>query len=113
MNGFMMVATEPMFRALADNTRQRLLRVLSAHELSVSELVEVLGQPQSTVSRHLKVLREADLLLDRRSGTTTLYSARPAFGDHPGAPGPLQTEHADHGGSALQGRMGESNGAGQ
>lgn len=48
--------------------------VLGRHELSVSELVEVLGQPQSTVSRHLKVLREARLIRDRREANTVLYS---------------------------------------
>jgi len=68
-----------MFKALADATRQRLLRVLSAHELSVSELVQVLEQPQSTISRHLKVLREAELVVDRRAGATTLYAV-PASG---------------------------------
>lgn len=72
-----MATTELIFKALGDGTRQRLLQVLSLHELSVSELVEVLEQPQSTVSRHLKVLNEAGLLADRRSGTAVMYSARP------------------------------------
>jgi ArsR family transcriptional regulator len=71
------MAPDLMFKALADSTRQRLLSVLSTHELSVTELVEVLEQPQSTISRHLKVLREADLLIDRREGPTVRYSARP------------------------------------
>ncbi len=69
-------AAETVFRAMADETRQRMLRVLHGQELSVSELVEVLGQPQSTVSRHLKVLREAGLIRDRRQGTTALCSLR-------------------------------------
>jgi DNA-binding transcriptional ArsR family regulator len=71
------VAPDLMFKALADSTRQRLLGVLTAHELSVSELVEVLDQPQSTISRHLKILRGADLLLDRREGAMVRYAARP------------------------------------
>lgn len=71
-----MTASETLLRALGDATRQRILQVLLLHELSVSELVEVLHQPQSTVSRHLKVLREAGLLLDRKLGTTVMYSAR-------------------------------------
>lgn len=75
---------ELVFRALADRTRQRLLRVLSEAELSVSELVEVLDQPQSTVSRHLKVLRDAGLLVDRRAGTTALYAARSTAAPPPG-----------------------------
>jgi len=68
--------TELFFKAMADRTRQRLLGVLSISELSVNELVEVLGQPQSTISRHLKVLREAGLLDDRRDGTAVMYSVR-------------------------------------
>ncbi len=66
-----------MLKAMADPTRQRLLRVLSCHELTVSELVEVLDQPQSTVSRHLKVLRESGLLVDRRFGNSVRYAALP------------------------------------
>jgi len=65
---------EVIFRALADGTRQRTLVVLNQHELSVSELVDVLCQPQSTVSRHLKILRDAGLIHDRREGSTVLYS---------------------------------------
>lgn len=74
----MSILSSDIFRALSEPIRHRLLQVLLAQELSVSELVEVLDQPQSTVSRHLKVLREADLLVDRRSGPTVYYSARPA-----------------------------------
>lgn len=65
---------EVVFKAMADGTRQRTLRVLREHELSVSELVEVLNQPQSTVSRHLKTLRDSGLVRDRRDGNTVLYS---------------------------------------
>ena len=72
-----MIRAEIIFKALADPTRQRLLRVLSSHDLTVSELVEVLDQPQSTVSRHLKVLRESGLLVDRRFGNTVRYAALP------------------------------------
>ena len=72
-----MARAEIIFRALADPTRQRLLRVLSGHDLTVSELVVVLDQPQSTVSRHLKVLRESGLLVDRRFGNTVRYAALP------------------------------------
>jgi len=64
-----------VFRALADTTRQRLLQLLILEELNVSELVEILAQPQSTISRHLRVLKESGLACDRRHGTTVLYSA--------------------------------------
>lgn len=65
---------EIIFKAMADLTRQKTLTVLRRHELSVSELVEVLDQPQSTVSRHLKILRDAKLIRDRREGNTVMYS---------------------------------------
>jgi len=73
-----------LFKAMADATRQRLLMVLSRQELSVTELVAVLGLPQSTISRHLKVLREAGLLLDRRVGAAVLQAARPVGGSSKG-----------------------------
>jgi len=66
-----------VLRALADSTRQKIAQLLVHEELSVSELVEVLRLPQSTVSRHLKVLREAEWLVDRREGTAVLYRAAP------------------------------------
>ncbi len=65
---------EVIFKAMADGTRRRTLALLRRHELSVSELVEALNQPQSTVSRHLKTLRVAGLIRDRRDGNTVLYS---------------------------------------
>jgi ubiquinone/menaquinone biosynthesis C-methylase UbiE len=75
-----------LFKAMADATRQRLLMVLSRQELSVTELVAVLGLPQSTISRHLKVLREAGLLSDRRVGAAVLQAARPTGGSSNGGP---------------------------
>lgn len=58
---------------LADPTRLRALRALEKQELSVLELCEVLALPQSTASRHLKVLAEAGWLAARREGTQSLY----------------------------------------
>jgi ArsR family transcriptional regulator len=60
--------------ALADPTRLRLLRLLGAEELSVGELVGILGMTQSRVSGHLGVLRTAGLVVDRRRGTSAFYS---------------------------------------
>jgi ArsR family transcriptional regulator len=68
---------------LADPTRLRLLRVLEREELSVLEMCEVLKLPQSTVSRHLKVLTDQGWLQNRREGTASFY--RPAEGLDPGA----------------------------
>ena len=58
---------------LSDPTRLRLLRVLERAELGVSDLCDVLQLPQSTISRHLKVLADEHWLTHRRRGTTNLY----------------------------------------
>jgi ArsR family transcriptional regulator len=59
--------------SLADTTRLRLLRLLERHELGVAELCDVLQMPQSTVSRHLKVLGDQKWVRARREGTNHLY----------------------------------------
>jgi ubiquinone/menaquinone biosynthesis C-methylase UbiE len=59
--------------ALADPIRGRLLLALERHELTVRELQEVLQLPQSTVSRHLKVLADLGLVLTRAEGTANWY----------------------------------------
>ena len=58
---------------LADETRLRLLRLLERNELGVAELCEILQLPQSTVSRHLKVLADGQWLNSRAVGTNHLY----------------------------------------
>jgi SAM-dependent methyltransferase len=59
--------------SLADPTRLRLLRLLERNELGVAELCDVLQMPQSTVSRHLKVLADQKWVRGRRQGTNHLY----------------------------------------
>lgn len=63
------------FKALADETRLRIMRVLMAHELNVKELVAVLDMGQSRVSRHVRILVDAGLLVLRRDGLWSFYSA--------------------------------------
>jgi SAM-dependent methyltransferase len=58
---------------LAEPTRLRILRVLDGREMSVLELCDVLALPQSTASRHLKVLADRGWLAARRVGTQSLY----------------------------------------
>ena len=70
-----------LFKALSDDNRLRILRAVSSAELSVGELMGVLGMPQSTVSRHLKPLREAGLVEGRREGTSVYYHRGPVFRD--------------------------------
>ena len=61
-------------KALADPTRLRILALLGEEELSVGELTTILGMTQSRVSGHLAVLRDAELVRDRRQGTSAFYS---------------------------------------
>jgi ubiquinone/menaquinone biosynthesis C-methylase UbiE len=70
-----MVATASLdwLQTLADATRVRLLRLLDQEELAVTELCSVLQLPQSTVSRHLKLLIEDRWISNRRDGTNQLY----------------------------------------
>lgn len=63
------------FKALSDETRLRLMYVLGKYELSVNELVNILEMGQSRVSRHLKILAEAELVRFRRDGLWVFYSA--------------------------------------
>ncbi len=64
-----------LFKALADESRLRILHVLNRFELNVNELVSLLDMGQSRVSRHLKILAEAGLLESRRDGLWIFYSA--------------------------------------
>ena len=59
---------DPLLRALADPTRLRIMRLLSAMELAVRELAQVLGQSQPRVSRHIRILCEAGLVERRKEG---------------------------------------------
>ena len=70
-----------LLKALSDLARLRIVRAISQAELSVAELVSVLGLPQSTVSRHLKPLRDTGLLETRRDGTSIFYRRGEAFAD--------------------------------
>ena len=63
-----------IFKACADETRLRILFLLSERELCVCELVVLLNLPQGKISRHLAVLKNATLVSDRRDGTWIYYS---------------------------------------
>ncbi|MDR0826680.1 MAG: metalloregulator ArsR/SmtB family transcription factor [Desulfovibrio sp.] len=65
----------PRFKALADETRLRILNALCRFELNVNELVLMLEMGQPRISRHLKILSAAGLLVSRRDGLWVFYSA--------------------------------------
>ena len=68
------------FRALGDETRLRILEELVGGEASVSDLTERLQVGQSLMSHHLRILREAGLVVDRRAGRWVHYAvAEPAL----------------------------------
>lgn len=67
--------------SLADLTRSRMLLALDGHELTVGELCTVLQLPQSTVSRHLKVLGDDGWLASRAEGTSRFYRRSPQLDD--------------------------------
>ena len=69
-----MEALSQSFRALGDPTRLRLLRLLSAAPLNVTELVSVVGVSQSSVSHHLSKLRQLGLVREERAAGFTYYS---------------------------------------
>lgn len=64
---------------LADPTRGRILLALEQHELTVGELCAVLALPQSTVSRHLRVLADDGWVSTRQEGTSRFYSRNAAL----------------------------------
>ncbi len=68
----------PLFAALADPTRLRLLNLIAGREVCVCYLVEILRQSQPKISRHLAYLRKAGVVSARREGKWMHYSiARP------------------------------------
>ena len=68
-----MVHATAIFRLLADPTRLRLLRLLGHDRFNVTELTAILGVAQSGVSRHLGLLKEADLVVEHRDGGFVYY----------------------------------------
>lgn len=91
--------TGELYRLLSDEVRLRLLRVLAGRHgrLNVSELTAVLGIAQSGVSRHLRLLKEAGLVIEERGGGFSFYRLSPAFldGGFGGLWPALQAQFAD------------------
>ncbi len=62
-----------VFKALADQTRQEILQLLEHQQYAVGEIVAKFDLSQPTISRHLSVLKEADLVIDQRRGQNVIY----------------------------------------
>src|SRR5688572_18052753 len=73
MNTTLRAGVFDQLSTLSDPTRSRLLHVLGNRELTVTELCSVLQLPQSTVSRHLKILSDDGWVGSRADGTSRYY----------------------------------------
>jgi ArsR family transcriptional regulator len=64
----------PVFKALSDETRLRILSLLKDGEVCVCDIAETLHSTQPNISFHLSMLREAGLIKDRKNGRWVYYS---------------------------------------
>lgn len=64
---------QKLLRLLADPTRLRILAAVAPEELAVNEIADTLGMGQPRISNHLRLLRQAGALEDRREGSWTFY----------------------------------------
>jgi DNA-binding transcriptional ArsR family regulator len=87
-----------IFRALADPTRRQILQELKAGELAAGEIVARFRISGPSISRHLSILKSADLVSERREGNRILYRLEPeeiagAVGDFLSTVCPTQILH--------------------
>jgi len=62
------------FKALGDESRQRILGLLNVREMCVCELMSALKMTQPTTSHHLKILEDAEIVKSRKDGKWVFYS---------------------------------------
>jgi len=62
-----------LYKALSDQNRLRILMMLQEKSMCVCEIVEILQLANSTVSKHLSILRNADLIMDEKDGRWVNY----------------------------------------
>jgi len=63
-----------IFKALSDETRLRILKLLEGGELCICKIMDVVDMKQSRISRHMGILKNAGLVTDRRDGKWVHYS---------------------------------------
>ena len=64
-------------KALSDNTRIRLIALLSLEELSVNEIQQITSLGQSRISTHLSILQETKMICFRKEGKKSVYKINP------------------------------------
>lgn len=69
--------THDPFNAVAEPKRRQVLEALGVRELSVNEIVGLLGWSQPSVSKHLGVLKQVGLVSERRVGRQRMYRVNP------------------------------------
>lgn len=70
-----------IFKALSDKNRLRILKALQSKVLCVCEIRELLQLANSTVSQHLKILRESDFIIEQKDGRWVNYQINPKPAD--------------------------------
>jgi DNA-binding transcriptional ArsR family regulator len=93
-----MKSASKAFRALADPTRRQILQELKKKELSAGEITECFTISGPSISRHLSILKNADLISERREGNRIIYRLEPeqiahTIGDFLSAVCPTQVVH--------------------
>lgn len=66
--------SESVYKALADATRRRILKLLGERPMTAGEIAEKFNLAKSTLSGHFMVLKNADLIQEERRGATIVYS---------------------------------------
>ena len=66
--------TLKIIKSLSDEIRLRIINILHYSDLYVCEIVDILKLPQSTVSRHLTIMKNADVIMDTKEGSWIKYS---------------------------------------
>ena len=72
-----MKSVSRVFKALADPTRRQILQELKGGELTAGEIVAMFPISGPSISRHLSILKGADLVVERREGNKILYQLEP------------------------------------
>lgn len=83
---------ERMFKALSDKQRLRILALLSRRPLVVNDIKLMLRLSMPTISQHLSILRDADLVLDNKQGRWVEYSIHPQLMDGKSLPSVIYQE---------------------
>ena len=71
------MAVEQALRAIAEPSRRKILRLVQDNELPAGEIASHFEITRPAISQHLRILKNAGLVTERREGTKRLYRARP------------------------------------